>query len=171
MINGAFGVGKTTVANGLLTHIPNSMLYDPEEVGQMLKKVTAGVRLADEGTGDFQDIALWPALSVDVAERLYNRCKRPLIIPMTLDVPYFTVFKNGLSRVDPNLYHFCLTASKEVIHQRLAQRGDEPGSWTFQQTERCVAAHRDPIFSEHIDSEDIDSQQIQEYILSRIQPT
>jgi uridine kinase len=33
MINGAFGAGKTTVANKLLKLMPNCMLYDPEEVG------------------------------------------------------------------------------------------------------------------------------------------
>ncbi len=44
MVNGAFGVGKTTIAQGLLSEIPNSMLYDPEEIGLMLRKFTQGVR-------------------------------------------------------------------------------------------------------------------------------
>jgi 2-phosphoglycerate kinase len=39
MINGAFGVGKTTVANELLKVIENSMLFDPEEVGYMVRNV------------------------------------------------------------------------------------------------------------------------------------
>lgn len=39
MINGAFGVGKTTVATILLERIPNSMLIDPEEVGYMLRNI------------------------------------------------------------------------------------------------------------------------------------
>jgi type IV secretory pathway ATPase VirB11/archaellum biosynthesis ATPase len=33
MINGAFGSGKTSAANTLLPLIPNSMIYDPEEIG------------------------------------------------------------------------------------------------------------------------------------------
>jgi deoxyadenosine/deoxycytidine kinase len=38
MINGAFGSGKTTTAQMLKPLIPNSMIYDPEEVGYMLRK-------------------------------------------------------------------------------------------------------------------------------------
>lgn len=32
-INGALGVGKTTVAELLVSRLSNSLLYDPEEVG------------------------------------------------------------------------------------------------------------------------------------------
>jgi deoxyadenosine/deoxycytidine kinase len=37
MINGPFGAGKTTTAQLLQAHIPNSMIFDPEEIGYMLK--------------------------------------------------------------------------------------------------------------------------------------
>lgn len=37
MINGAFGVGKTTIANMLQNEIKNSMIYDPEEIGYIKK--------------------------------------------------------------------------------------------------------------------------------------
>jgi hypothetical protein len=172
MINGAFGVGKTTVANGLLAQIPDSMLYDPEEVGQMLRKIGAGIRSADEKIGDFQDDPLWPALTVEVAKRLFNEYKRPLIIPMTLaHIPYFTTIKDGLAQLTADFHHFCLTASTATIHRRLIERGDEPSGWTFQRTARCVIAHRDPIFSEHISTEAIDPQKVQHYMLDRIQPS
>ncbi|MDY0393289.1 AAA family ATPase [Virgibacillus halophilus] len=39
MINGAFGVGKTTVANRLQKELDNSMIFDPEEVGFMLRNI------------------------------------------------------------------------------------------------------------------------------------
>jgi hypothetical protein len=58
IINGAFGVGKTTVAERLLSTLPNSMLYDPEEVGYMVRAVTQNVRTGVKDTDDFQDIAL-----------------------------------------------------------------------------------------------------------------
>ena len=170
MINGAFGVGKTTAAEGLLARIADSMLFDPEEVGQMLRKIDLCNRPADAAPpDDFQDDPLWPGLTVEVAMRLFNQYKRPMIVPMTLaHIPYFAEIKGGLSQITPNFHHFCLTASTATIHQRLIERGDEPGSWTFQQSVRCVAAHQDPIFSEQIDSEDKNPQQIQDYILSQL---
>lgn len=51
MINGAFGVGKTTIAEKLLGTIANSMLYDPEEVGFMLRNIiTEDVKKPNEDT-------------------------------------------------------------------------------------------------------------------------
>ncbi len=42
-INGAFGVGKTTIAENLVSRIPNSLLFDPEEaiVGELMSIVSS----------------------------------------------------------------------------------------------------------------------------------
>jgi deoxyadenosine/deoxycytidine kinase len=51
MINGAFGVGKTTVAHRLHKSITNSMVYDPEEIGYMLRNIiTNEIKTSDEKT-------------------------------------------------------------------------------------------------------------------------
>lgn len=65
MINGAFGVGKTTVANELLQTVSNSMLYDPEIVGFMLREIiTEDIKHENEKTDNFQDLELWKVLVV-----------------------------------------------------------------------------------------------------------
>ena len=170
MINGPFGVGKSTTAELFQTKLPNSMIYDPEEVGLMLRKVTNGVRLPHEDTDDFQDIELWPRLTVTVAEHLLQQYHRHLIVPMTLaNTTYFRQIRDGLVRLDPELYHFCLMASYEVIHQRLAERGTEKGDWPFQQTQRCLEALKSSEFQIHIDVEEQDVEQVVETILRYIQ--
>ncbi len=80
---------------------------------------------------------------------------------------YWREIKAGLAHIGPKLHHFCLTASAQAIQQRLEQRGDEPGSWAFQQTERCVSALRSPEFKEHINAEQ-DPQQIVNLILRNL---
>jgi hypothetical protein len=40
MINEPFGVGKTETANALNKRIPNSVVFDAEEVGLMLRNIT-----------------------------------------------------------------------------------------------------------------------------------
>jgi len=68
MINGAFGVGKTTTANKLLELIDNSMIFDPEEVGFMLRNIiTDDIKYDDEKKNDFQALELWRVLTVKVA--------------------------------------------------------------------------------------------------------
>lgn len=39
-LNGPFGVGKTTLANLLHQEIPDSILYDPEYLGDFFKKTS-----------------------------------------------------------------------------------------------------------------------------------
>ncbi|MDQ0918294.1 hypothetical protein [Paenibacillus sp. V4I5] len=85
MINGAFGAGKTTAANGLFPLVPGSMIFDPEEIGYMLRKlVPVEERLAHERTDDFQDMELWKVLTVKTAAELKSMYNKHLIVPMTI---------------------------------------------------------------------------------------
>lgn len=52
-VNGAFGAGKTTLAEELSRWLPDAVLFDPESVGYMLRHWVA------VPTGDFQDLPSW----------------------------------------------------------------------------------------------------------------
>ncbi|QDP39284.1 AAA family ATPase [Radiobacillus deserti] len=170
MINGAFGVGKTTIANELLKKLDNSMLYDPEEVGFMLRSIIPDpIKKQEAKSGDFQDLHLWRTLTVSVAEQLINTYKMNLIVPMTIRNPdYFIHIFNGFKQLDKDTHPFCLTASKDTIFQRLRERGEEEGNWCFQQTEKCLKAYEDYDFGEYIDTEHIEIPDIADRILSII---
>ncbi|WP_100405592.1 AAA family ATPase [Bacillus solitudinis] len=157
MINGAFGVGKTTVSNELLKEINNSMLFDPEEVGYMLRNVIPDeVKRLEAKTGDFQDLHLWKEVTVTVAKSLITKYKLNLIVPMTIRKPeYFNYIFNEFESIDKQTYHFCLTASKETIYERLRKRGEKEGNWCFQQTEKCLEAYKENNFGEYIDTENV----------------
>ncbi len=141
MINGPFGVGKTTVAEKLYKKIDNSLIFDPEEVGFMLRNiVTDQIKSESEKTGDFQDIRIWKELVVDVAEKLVKIYHKNLIVPMTIcDIERFGYIRQGFESID-KVYHFCLLAKKETIAERLLLRGDTPESWAFMQTEKCLVS-------------------------------
>ena len=140
LINGPFGIGKTTAASILNERIKNSLIFDPEEVGTMLRKtVKDDIKYPEEKTDDFQDIILWKELTVTVAERLLSTYKRDLIIPMTIyDPERFRYIISGLKKADRNTFHFCLLAQRATIEKRLLKRGEEVGSWAFRQTEKCL---------------------------------
>ena len=84
MLNGTFGVGKTSVARVLVKMLPNAMLFDPEEVGLMVRRVTHKIRSGVENSDDFQDIGLWRSLTVLIAAGLVERYGRSLVVPMML---------------------------------------------------------------------------------------
>ncbi|MGA3601658.1 AAA family ATPase [Lysinibacillus agricola] len=157
MINGAFGVGKTTIANMLQNEIKNSMIYDPEEIGFMLRNVVPeDIKRNEACTGDFQDLELWKELTVDVAKRLISNYKINLIVPMTIrKIEYLHFIHNGFKSIDEQTYHFCLSASKETIYERLRLRGEAEGNWCFQQTDKCLEAYNKYDFKEYIDTEKV----------------
>lgn len=170
MINGAFGVGKTSVANELLRKFDGAMLFDPEVVGFMLRHIIPeDVKLQHEQTGDFQDLDMWKPLTVEVARQLRETYDNDLIVPMTIyNKDFFNVIHSGFLQIDPETYHFCLTAQKETIHKRLIERGEEEGNWCFAQTDKCLEGFEDPCFDKFISTDEIGIEAISDFIYKEI---
>lgn len=172
IINGPFGVGKTSVASLLNDKIENSMIYDPEEIGFMLRNIiTDDVKLDEEKTDNFQDLKLWKILTVVVAKQLSETYCKNLIVPMTIyNTEYYSYIHEGFEKIDDSVYHFCLLASKDTIHSRLLNRGDEASSWAFKQTEICLDSFEDnpDIFKEIIYTDELTVDTITEIILTHI---
>lgn len=171
MINGAFGVGKTTTAYQLQSRIPNSMVFDPEMIGYLVRElVPEQMRMTEEQTDDFQDIEIWRTLTVLAAAEVKKKYGRHLIVPMTIyKSDNFQYIRDGLRQLDTELYHFCLIASDETIHQRLMHRGDKQGSWAYQQTVKCTHALAENTFQEHIVTDHLSTEDILAFILKRIE--
>ena len=148
-LNGPFGIGKTTAARLLVERIPGAMLYDPELVGSFVRSLVSPVEQVD----DYQDLALWRILVVEVAQLLAATYGRPLVIPMAVwRRDYFDFITGELRRVDPNLICLRLTASEEVLRQRILARPDAEGShaWCLAHMETGLAASSDPTFGMEI---------------------
>jgi len=77
-VNGPFGAGKSSVAAELLHRIPEATLFDPEEVGFMLRNLLPGRE------PDFQDLPPWRPLVAATAIELISYTGGPLIAPMSL---------------------------------------------------------------------------------------
>lgn len=155
MLNGAYGVGKTSVAKELVQQIDNAMIFDPEEVGFMLRYlIPENVKLDQEKTDNFQDYILWKTLTVQVAEQIKNTYQKHLIVPMTIfNKEYLHFIRNGFEKIDKETFHFCLTATQDTIHHRLIERGETEGNWCFQQTAKCLQAFDDEMFEVKLDTE------------------
>jgi len=145
MLNGAFGAGKTTLAQELLRRNPDWMLFDPEEVGLLLW------RIGPEPRGDFQNLPAWAPLVVETARVLWATHRRTMVIPMTLtDERNYRTIRKGFEGI-VETQHFTLLADPSTLEARLLERGDEPGSWAFQQIERCRVL-AEPQFARHLDA-------------------
>ena len=170
MINGAFGSGKTSTAQMLQPQIPDSMIFDPEEIGYMLRKVIPeDVYFGEERTDDFQDLELWRILTVKTVQELMNKYRKHLIVPMTIyKADNFDYIFNGLRSIDQNILHFCLLASEHTIKNRIERRGDTFGTWYEKHTKAGVLAFKDKKFQEHIDTDHIEIEEVIRIILRKI---
>ena len=173
LINGSFGVGKTTVAKLLRRALPGSLLYDPEWAGFVLMRLPRWVRLLGAGTDDFQDLDLWRQ-SVVAGTRLFGRFARgPVIVPMTFSRrDYFDEVVTGFQRLDASVKVFCLRARAATVAGRLAARGEAgegpQADWLRRRVAECEVAHRDSHFGEPIDAEGRSAGDVAEEIIRRL---
>jgi predicted kinase len=151
LINGAFGIGKSSVARELRARLPGSVIYDPEPVGVVLQ------RFRRQRVSDFQHLPLWRRLTV-AAARGVAAFRSPVIIPMAFsEVAYLEEVRSGLAVSGHPVLHFCLTAPLEVIRQRLTDRGEPIGearwAWVHRRAAECCLAHQDSLFATHVPTE------------------
>ena len=173
LINGSFGVGKTTIAKLLRDALPGSVIYDPEWVGIGLMRLPRWVKLKGVGTGDFQHMDLWRRSAVAGVRLFRLFASGPVLVPMTFSHhAYFDQIVMGFRRLDPELRVFCLKAGLPTIKKRLVMRGtgiEGPGTeWMARRIVECSEAHRDPHFGEPVDTEDRSASEVAEDIAARL---
>lgn len=148
-INGPFGVGKTQTAFELHFRLPGSVVFDPEEIGFMLRRT-----LPNSKEGDFQDIPLWREFTFAQLRHASQYFDAPIIVPMTVANPVYHQQTVGqLHKAGVQIYHFTLLASRETVLGRLRKRGDNSKSWPAQQIERCLSNLHSEQFAQHINTE------------------
>jgi predicted kinase len=124
-IDGAFGVGKTTVARALARRWPAALTFDPEQLGFLLRRVGP----PDLRTRDFQEMPLWRQLVRQTAAGLIEQHGRPFIVPMALPDPSTRdEIIGGLRRSGLDVRHFVLLASEPTLRRRLFWRWSLPAS-------------------------------------------
>ncbi|MFJ5921312.1 AAA family ATPase [Kitasatospora sp. NPDC092948] len=143
-VNGAFGSGKTTLVDEVRGRLPEALVFDPEEVGFLLRRVVP------EPSGDFQDLPLWRRQVVSLAAGLAAEYGRPVLVPMTLVRPaYLAEVFGGLAAAGVPARHFFLRVPDEVLVARIDGRSffpDDPArdekvrAWCRSRIAECRAA-------------------------------
>jgi len=165
LINGPFGVGKSTTARIVASMHPNSVLFDPETVGTYLAHVLGRDALGE----DYQDLTLWRHLVVDFALNLQQDWQPTVIIPMNLwQYDYFKEIVTGLGHTGIPVTCFRLTCSPETLRARILSRPDAEGGhdWCLSHMESGLAAANDPRFGIAIDTEGRPPQAVADHIIA-----
>jgi hypothetical protein len=154
LLNGSFGIGKTTVAALLRSAIEGSAICDPERIGIFLWRLPRWVPLTDRDTDDFQDMKAWRQWTVR-GIRSIRLLHHTVIVPMAFsNLDYLSEIRSGLERFDRDIRQFCLVAPLDVIQERLIGRGADPatpgGKWAFRRAAECCTAHTDAAFGDPV---------------------
>jgi broad-specificity NMP kinase len=173
MINGSFGIGKTTVARLLRDSLPGSVIYDPEWAGLVLMRLPRWIKFKGSGSDDFQHIDLWRRSAVAGIRLFRLFASDTVIVPMTFSHrAYFDEVVKGIRRLDPELRVFCLKASLSVVKKRLVGRGTKiegaGAEWIARRIIECAEAHRGADFGEPVETEDRSASEVAEDIAVRL---
>jgi len=155
-INGAYGAGKSTIAEELQTQMANSYLYDPENAGNFIRDNLPGALWLD----DFQEYPVWRSIQAGMLLELDKRHDGNVIVPMTIvNQTFYREICDTLLSHGVVIKMFLLCASADVLHERLIRRGERADSWCVAQINRCVHALETfpgiPIGTNHKDPDDI----------------
>jgi predicted kinase len=148
LLNGPFGVGKTTVGRLLVERLEGARLFDPERVGFALRRTVA------RGVSDYQNLRSWRALTV-LGARLNRLVASTVVMPMTLwrqDV--HDEITAGLRSVDSRVAPFLLTAEERILRARIFADTVEAGArdWRLEHVAPCLAAFGGAGFGHEIDT-------------------
>ncbi|WP_331769237.1 AAA family ATPase (plasmid) [Embleya sp. NBC_00888] len=137
-INGPFGGGKTTLADLLAATVEGSMLYDPEEVGFMLRNLLPG------HAKDFQDLPPWRPLVAATGVELHHLNQgRPLIAPMTLlNRDYAHEIFTAIDHAGIPLRHLLVHTDTPTLLARIDASMECPGDETRSEKVRAFRRRR-----------------------------
>lgn len=161
-LNGPFGVGKTTLANRLHQEIPDSILYDPENLGDFFQENLPKAVCPE----DFQDYPIWRQTTVQIIRDLATKTGKVIIVPMTVFKKeyYQEIIEQGL-REDMYVQHYILVAEKETVLDRLDKRTQENNNWALKHLDNCLQAFEDQIPGRKIDTGGLTVDEIAEIVL------
>ncbi|HEY1682495.1 MAG TPA: AAA family ATPase [Candidatus Tumulicola sp.] len=131
-LNGAFGIGKTTVARLLMARIPEAILFDPELIGSVVTETLGSL----DPKSDFQQYESWSELVGACLRSFRNAYPRStIVVPMSLSnerIRDRTIA--AMREADADFCPFTLVANTEELERRIYGRecSDASRAWCLQ---------------------------------------
>ncbi len=163
-INGAFGAGKTTCAFELQRRLPDSFVYDPENIGYFLRDNLPEALQKN----DFQDHAAWRSFNYEMLRYLAGEYAGTVIVPMTLvKRAYYDEIVTRLENEGILIQHFILWAEKATLIKRLQRRFEFGSGWAIDRIDVCLDAFENEICEEKIFTDEMDVDDVVAMIAER----
>ena len=149
-LNGAYGVGKTTVAEALQPLLRNAHIFDPEMVGNGIRDNYPDSLFCET----YEEYPIWLETNYKLLKDLYERYDGDIIAPMTLlqESSYTAIIGRLLGDGIPARYIF-LDADEATLKHRMIDSGrEEPDSWCVRHIPACLAVQAADTHAVHTDT-------------------
>ena len=131
-ISGAYGVGKSTLAETLVNKMDHAIIFDAEMVGDAVRE-----NYPDEPYGViYEDYPLWCEFNYMLLKDIHDNFHQDILVPMTLlrQNSYTKIIQRLLDdSIDTKL--IILEGSYQCVHDRILARGEEEGCWCMENIE------------------------------------
>lgn len=130
-LSGAYGVGKSTLAEAMAAKMENALIFDAEEVGNAVRENYPNCPYGYI----FEDYPLWGEFCYMLLKDIHERFHKDILVPMTLvrKESYDIIEKLNRGGIETHLV--ILEASYRTIHDRILARGEEEGCWCMKNIE------------------------------------
>jgi gluconate kinase len=161
-LNGAFGSGKTTIANLLQQKFSSSFIYDPENLGDfLLNNLPKSMQ-----KNDFQEYPEWREWNTQLLKKLEKEYTGVIIVPMTINrEDYKKEMIDGLGKETTNFYHFWLDVSEKELLRRLSKREKHQMLWGTEKIKESVSFSKNLSKDIVIDNENFTPEEVVNKIL------
>ncbi len=135
-LNGPYGVGKSTLAEKLRERVPDSFVFDAEEVGNAVRENMPPERFNGY---IFEGYPLWFRFCAELLRDILDGRETTVFVPMTL------VYKDSFEKIAQPLAahgiearHILLTSTRDVVRGRILARGEDADCWCAQNIDLCL---------------------------------
>lgn len=127
-ISGAYGVGKSTLAEAMATQMEQALIFDAEEIGNAVRGNYPNCPYGYI----FEDYPLWCEFCYSLLKDIHTKFHRDILVPMTLlrTESYQIIQRLKDDGIETELV--ILEADAQTIHDRILQRGEEEGCWCME---------------------------------------
>ncbi len=134
-ISGAYGVGKSTLADAMAAKMENALIFDAEEVGNAVRENYPGCPYGYI----FEDYPLWGTFCYLLLKDIHEKFHKDILVPMTLvrRGSYGIIERLNGDGIQTHLV--ILEATRQTIHDRILARGEEEDCWCMENIDMARA--------------------------------
>lgn len=164
-ISGAYGVGKSTLAEAMAEKMDNALIFDAEEVGNAVRG-----NYPDDPYGYiFEDYPLWGEFCCKLLRDIHNTFYKDILVPMTLvRKKSYTNIIEKLIQNGIKTYFFILEASHQSVHDRILARGEDEECWCMENIEMARTGASALPGGIHIETDNVSVEELTRIVLEFI---